>query len=108
MNAQKKALLSTWQGVNNALLTDKYVSQKAEKAEAELARQKAESEVETYIDAFDADNAKLRQQIEELTRANTSLQLENQGLREKLNGIDEVPICFLVTKRNSIRVKSKR
>lgn len=95
MNAQKKALLSTWQGVNNALLTDKYVSQKAEKAEAELARQKAESEVETYIDAFDADNAKLRQQIEELTRANTSLQLENQGLREKLNGIDEVPILFL-------------
>ena len=95
MNAQKKALLSTWQGVNNALLTDKDESQKAEKAEAELARQKAESEVETYIDAFDADNAKLRQQIEELTRANTSLQLENQGLREKLNGIDEVPILFL-------------
>ena len=73
-------------------MTDKYVSQKAEKAEAELARQKAESEVETYIGAFDADNAKLRQQIEELTRANTSLQLENQGLREKLNGIDEVGI----------------
>lgn len=95
MNAQKKPLLSTWQGVNNSLLTDRYVSEKAEKAEAELARQKAESEVETYIGAFDADNAKLRQQIEELTRANTSLQLENQGLREKLNGIDEVPILFL-------------
>lgn len=95
MNAQRKPLLSTWQGVNNALLTDRYVSQKAERAEAELARQKAESEVETYIGAFDADNAKLRQQIEELTRANTSLQLENQGLREKLNGIDEVPILFL-------------
>lgn len=95
MNAQRKPLLSTWQGVNNALLTDRYVSQKAERAEAEQARQKAESEVETYIGAFDADNAKLCQQIEELTRVNTSLQLENQGLREKLNGIDEVPILFL-------------
>lgn len=95
MNAQKKQLLSTWQGVNNSLLTDKYVSQKAEKLEAELARKKAESDVEIYIGAFDADNAKLRQQIEELTRANTSLQLENQGLREKLNGIDEIPILFL-------------
>lgn len=95
MNAQKKPLLSTWHGVNNALLKDRYASQKAEKAEAELARQKAESEVETYIGAFDADNAKLRQQIEELTRTNTSLQLENQGLREKLNSIDEVPILFL-------------
>lgn len=83
MNVQRKPLLSTWQGVNNALLTDRYVSQKAER------------EVETYIDAFDADNAKLRQQIEELTRVNTSLQLENQGLCEKLNGIDEVSILFL-------------
>lgn len=95
MNAQKKPILSSWQGVNNALLNDKYVSQKAERAEAELARKKAESEVENYIGTFDADNAKLRQQIEELTRVNTSLQLENQGLREKLNSIDEIPILFL-------------
>lgn len=95
MNAQKKPLLSTWQGVINSLLTDKYDSQKAERAEAERARQVAESEVEYYIGAFDEDNEKLRQQIEELTRANTSLQLENQGLREKLSGIDEIPILFL-------------
>lgn len=95
MNAQRKPLLSTWQGVNNSLLTDKYVSQKAEKVEAELARKQAESEVEAYIEKFDEDNVKLRQQIEELTRSNTSLQLENQGLREKLNGIDEIPILFL-------------
>lgn len=60
-----------------------------------MARKKAESDVEIYIGAFDADNAKLRQQIEELTRAKTSLQLENQGLREKLNGIDKIPILFL-------------
>lgn len=95
MNAQKKPLLSTWQGVMNSLLTDRYVSQKAEKAEAERARQAAQDEVAYYIDAFDEDNEKLRQQIEELTRANTSLQLENQGLREKMSGIDAIPILFL-------------
>ena len=95
MNAQKKTLLSTWQGVINALLTDRYVSQKAEKAEAERARQEAQNEVEYYIGAFDEDNEKLRQQIEELTRANTSLQMENQGLRAKLSGAEDVPILFL-------------
>lgn len=95
VNAQKKPLLSTWQGVMNSLLTDRYVSQKAETAEAERARQAAQDEVAYYIGAFDEDNEKLRQQIEELTRANTSLQLENQGLRAKLSGAEDVPILFL-------------
>ena len=95
MNAQKLPPLATWHEVMNSLLTDRYVSQKAEKAEAERARQKAENEVEYYIGAFDEDNEKLRQLIEELTRANTSLQLENQGLRAKLSGTEEVPVIFL-------------
>jgi regulator of replication initiation timing len=95
MNAQKLPLVATWQGVINALLTDRYVSQKAEKVEAERARQKAENEVESFIGAFDEDNKNLRKQIEELTRANTSLQMENQGLRSKLSGVEDVPILFL-------------
>jgi regulator of replication initiation timing len=95
MNAQKLPLVATWQGVINALLTDRYVSQKAEKAEAERARQKAENEVESFIGAFDEDNKNLRKQIEELTRVNTSLQMENQGLRAKLSGVEDVPILFL-------------
>ena len=95
MNAQKKPILSTWAGVNNALLTDRYVSKKEEKDEAEQARQKAESDVETYIGAFDEDIAKLHNQIEALTRKNNSLQLENQGLRAKLSGMNELPIIFL-------------
>jgi hypothetical protein len=95
MNAQKLPLVATWQGVINSLLTDRYVSQKAEKAEAERAREKAENEVEFYIGAFDEDNENLRKQIEELTRANTSLQMENQGLRAKLSGAEDVPILFL-------------
>lgn len=105
MNAQKLPLLSTWQGVMNSLLTDRYVSQKAQRAEAERARQEAEDEVEYYIDAFDEDNEKLRQQIEELTRANTSLQMENQGLRAKLNGVEVVPILFLGEKKSSTKAR---
>lgn len=95
INAQKKPILSTWAGVNIALLNDKYVSKKTESDERELARQKAEREMETYIGAFDDDNDKLRRQIEELTRENYSLQLENLGLREKLSNMEEVPILFL-------------
>ncbi|RHP70425.1 hypothetical protein DXA59_05515 [Clostridium sp. OF03-18AA] len=95
MNAQKLPLLSIWQGVNNALLQDRYASKKAEKDEAEIARKKAESEIETYIGAFDEDNAKLRQRVEELGRENASLQMENQGLRDKLNNIEEVPVLFI-------------
>ena len=94
-NAQRTPILSTWQGVNNAMLTDRCESQRIEKLEAEQARRKAEDEVEHFVEAFDADNQRLRQQIENLTRAVTSLQMENQGLREKISETAELPILFL-------------
>lgn len=97
MNAQKKPILSTWFGVQNALLRDRYLSQKAERAEAERAKEAAQNEVEYYIDAFDEDIEKLRQQNEELSRANISLQMENQGLRAKMSDTEDVPVLFFGT-----------
>ena len=88
VNGQTMPPLYTWQGVNYSLLTDRYNSQRQE-------RQKAENEVEEYMGAFDEDLEKYKKQIDELTRANTSLQLENQGLRAKLSGAESVPILYM-------------
>lgn len=95
VNAQTIPLLYTWPGVNNSLLTDRLNSQRQERQEAENAREKAENEVEEYLGAFDEDLEKYKKQIDELTRANTSLQLENQGLRAKLSGAESVPVLYL-------------
>ncbi len=95
VNVQKIPMLYTWQGVNNSLLTDRLISQREERQAAENARQKAESEVEEFLGAFDDDLSRLQKQIAELSRANMSLQMENQGLRAKLNASDKVPVLYL-------------
>ena len=95
VNAQTIPLLYTWPGVNNSLLTDRLLSQRQERKEAESARERAENEIQEYMDAFDEDLERYKKQIDELTRANTSLQMENQGLRAKLNGAESVPVLYL-------------
>lgn len=78
-NTQNIAPLYTWQGVSNALLRER------------LDRQREAGEL---IEAFDEEQRKLRQQIEELTHANEVLTYENQGLRAKLSASDSVPLLF--------------
>lgn len=95
VNAQTIPLLYTWAGVNNSLLTDQLLSQRQERQKAENAREKAENEMEEYLGAFDEDLEKYKKQINELTRANASLQMENQGLRAKLSGVESVPVLYL-------------
>ncbi len=95
VNVQTIPLLYTWPGVNNSLLADRLTSQQKERQEAEEAREKAENEVEEYLGAFDEDMEKYKKQIDELTRANISLQMENQGLRAKLSGTESVPVLYL-------------
>ena len=95
VNAQTIPLLYTWPGVNNSLLEDRLLSQRQERQEAESAREKAENEIQEYLGAFDEDLEKYKKQIDELTRANTSLQMENQCLRAKLSGAESVPVLFL-------------
>lgn len=112
MIAQKLPILATWDGVNQSLLADKYASQKAERVKAEQAKleaqrekqeaqrekQEAQEEVELFMDAFDDEKEKDRRHIEELSRANISLQMEIQGLRAKLNSSnDAIPALFLGT-----------
>lgn len=84
--------LYTWQGVNNALLSDKLAGQRQARLEAEHARKSAETEVEDVYAAFDAEIENLEQQVAALTKANEALRTENYGLRNKLAQADVTPI----------------
>ena len=120
-NSQMVETLLTWQGVNNALLFDRLTSQREERIAAEEAQRKAEKETahlldsldeeerkirkkamddarfeaDKILDSFDTDMQKLQKQVEDLTRANESLQYENQGLRAKLDDMDSVPLLSM-------------
>lgn len=91
-NSQNVDSLYTWQGVSNALLSDRLNSQREERFNAESARQRAEDEVGKVYDTFDEDLKRLQQQVEELTKQNEAFRCENHGLRAKLNEIEAVPI----------------
>lgn len=94
-NTLKLDNLYTWQGVNNALLSDRLTSQRQERIEAEKARKKAEIEKEDVYATFDSEIEELEKQVAQLTKANESLRTENYGLRNKLAEIDTVPILCL-------------
>jgi len=94
INSQKVSRLYTWEGVNNAILTDRLNSQRAERLEAERARQQAENEVGQIYDTFGDDLEKLQRMVEELTHTNEALRTENLGLRAKIDAADTLPIIF--------------
>lgn len=115
------APLYTWQGVTNALLLERLTDQRVERLAAERAKKEAEermaqlvveqdeekrrfrektlveakAEADSMIEAFDDETERMRKEIERLTKANDALQYENQGLRAKLEAVDQEPILFL-------------
>ena len=62
--------------------------------ETEKARQQAEEEKDLVYEAFDEDLRKMQQRIDELTKANEALIMENSFLRAKLNVTDAMPIVY--------------
>ena len=110
--------LLTWQGVNNALLNERIRVNIRERQAAEEARRKAEqeyrslqdtldekqrairkqaledarSEAEKILDGFDNELHYYEKQIEDLTKANDALQIENQGLKSRLDSSGETPL----------------
>lgn len=93
-NAQKVDPLYTWQGVCNALLTDRLCSQRSERIAAENARDKAETAIDDYTTTFDAEFDTWRQRVDALTRENDALRAENEGLRTKLMESDSLPVLY--------------
>ena len=94
VNMQSIDSLYTWQGVTNALLSDRLQCQRAERLEAEQARQKAENEMSDVYDTFDEELKTLQKQVRELTRTNEALNYENQKLRAKIDSSDATPLLY--------------
>lgn len=93
-NAQKVDPLYTWQGVSNALLTDRLCCQRSERIAAENARDKAETAIDDYATTFDAEFDTWRQRVDALARENAALRAENEGLRTKLMDSDSLPVLY--------------
>lgn len=87
--------LYTWQGVSNAILARNVEVQRIERMTAEKILTADKDEAYKLLDAFDDDMNKLQKQVEELSRANEVLSIENQGLRNKLSGNDNEPVLYL-------------
>ena len=116
-NEQMIDTLFTWQGVNNALLRDKLISQQANRQAAEKAQKDAETEktklldtldeekrrafdaaqadATTILDSFDDEMQNLQQKVADLTRENEALQAENHGLKTKLDSREQIPLLFM-------------
>lgn len=93
-NAQSMDILYTWQGVNNAVLNLNLDRQIAKYQEAESARQSAKKEVDQVYNEFDEDLKKMQQKLEELTRTNETLMIENSVMRAKMNATEALPILY--------------
>lgn len=93
-NSQRMDILYTWQGVNSAVMSDTLQNQIQRLAEAEIAKQSAEEEINLVYEEFDEDIKSLQKKLEELSRANEALQMENFGLRAKMNASDAMPIIY--------------
>lgn len=93
-NSQRMDSLYTWQGVNRAILSDNLENHISKLAEAENAKQNAEEEINQVYEAFDEDIKSLQKKLEELSKANEALQMENYGLRAKMNASDAMPIIY--------------
>ncbi|MBO5278035.1 MAG: hypothetical protein J6B06_00880 [Lachnospiraceae bacterium] len=93
-NSQRIGILYTWQGVNNAVLNSSLNEQITRYQEAESARLNAEKEIDQVYETFDEDLKKMQQKMEELTKTNEALALENSALRAKLNATEAMPIVY--------------
>lgn len=93
-NAQRVDPLYTWQGVNRAAMSEVMQKQIVKLQEAQRARKNAEEEVNQIYEIFDEDIKSLQKKLDELSKANEALQMENYGLRAKINSSDAVPVLY--------------
>lgn len=117
-NEQTVDPLFTWQGVNNALLMDKFMTQSDARIAAENAKRQLEEknnrimetlddetkrikeeavkeareEADELIALVDEEIQSLKSQVAALTKANETLMMENEGLRNKVNSIGYLPL----------------
>ena len=86
--------LYTWQGVRNALLTDKLSSQREKRLIAEDQKQKTQEEVDALLKEFDDEIENWKVQVLELTKENNKLKNETQWLYAKCSVSEKEPILY--------------
>ena len=97
-NSQLIKTLYTWQGVSYALTRDRLASRREDLLAAETAKKQAETkaaEAGALIDSVDEELQQYQKQIGDLTHENEILMYENQGLRAKINSMEDQPILYL-------------
>ena len=89
-NLQNTDSLYTWEGVQNHILADMLQHQIDKHMLAENERDEAGK----LIDSVDDELTKLQEKVADLTNNNMALMNENQGLRLKLAGANQVPLLY--------------
>lgn len=86
-NQQIQERIYTWDGIQNELLSLRYKS-------LEIKRKEILDENEELYDVFDEQLSEQAKTIEEQNRRIAALEQENYGLRNKIDGMDEVPLLY--------------
>lgn len=86
-NQQIQERIYTWDGVQNELLSLRYKS-------LEKKRQEVLDENEELYLVFDEQLSDQARTIEEQNKRIAALEQENQGLRNKIDGMDEIPLLY--------------
>ena len=86
-NQQRCDNMYTWEGVQNEIL-------KLKNESLQEKRKEIENENRGIVDVFGEQLQEQEETIKELNKKIASLTLENQGLRTKLDGMNDVPLLF--------------
>lgn len=86
-NQQIQERIYTWEGVENEILSLRYKS-------LEKKRQEIQDENEELYAVFDEQLSEQAKTIEEQNRRIIALEQENHGLRNKIDGMDELPLLY--------------
>lgn len=91
---RKTKILDTWQGVNNAVLSERLERQRLERNEAEESYKKNEDEIYLLCESYEEDIENLKKHNEELLNKIGALENENAGLRFKQQSYGNNPIIY--------------
>ena len=94
-NLQLLDPIYSWQGVNHSLLSSDLNKQIADRKKAEEEKQRTEEETEDLLHAYDHENIRLKEQLDELMSINQAQEAELIGLRKKLSTQETEPLIYL-------------
>ena len=86
--------LYTWNGVNRDLLLERINTLHNERKAFEEEKNKDKLDNEDLFAMYEEEISALQEQINSLSKLNTSLELENHGLRSKISEKESLPLLY--------------